>query len=249
MRFAVLVLACMLTACATPESAAPVLTEPPYEVISREQQVNIDANTASIRIDNPHGDVRVRVVEGLKMGVYATIQRIGEAPLDPRIEIDRDGTQASLTVRYPSAGPGRVDLAVFVPERLAIDVQTSSGLAQVRRAKRDVRVRTTSGKIEVTGHAGFNLVTASGDIVVRQTTGAFDVAIAETASGSVYATVPAFADVILDVAANRIDVQQVLPPPTSQSGAMILSAKFGRALRTIRIRGHEAYLTPEIQLP
>lgn len=249
MRSVALLLACMLTACATPETESPVLTDPPYEVISSEQQVDVDEKAASIRIDNPHGDVRVRIVEGLKIGVYATIQRIGQAPLDPSIVIDRDGVQAGVTVRYPSAGPGRVDLAVFVPERLAIDVQTRSGLAQVRRAKRDVRVRTTSGKIEVTGYAGFDLVTASGDIVVRQTTGAFNVAIAETDAGTVYATVPAFADIILDVAANRIDVQQGLPPPTSQSGAMILFAKFGRALRTIRIRGHAAYLTPEIQLP
>lgn len=223
------------------------LPTPRLEVVTREERIAVDPASHTFVLRNPHGDVRLRTTDQPTVGIYATIQRIGEAPLDPTFDIrQRDGV-FELTIRYPDEaallargdhGYGRVDMGVWVPARLALDLATTDGLLQVRRASAPVRARTTSGELQVTAGSGLDLASASGDIAVRQYTGEWDQPIQVRADqGHVYASVPAFAPVELSVqAGGRIDVQSGLPQPiAAPGGGMRLQTRFGESKRVMQI--------------
>jgi len=234
-------------AVADPGSAAAVTESPPFEVVTREERIAVEPSTKTFRLRNPHGDVRLRVTDQPTVGIYATIQRIGETPLDPTFEIgQRDGV-FELIIRYPDEdtllasgdhGYGRVDLGVWVPARLALDLETTDGFLQVRRAESAVRARTTSGDLQVTSGGNLDLASRSGDVSARQYSGRWDAPVrVSSEQGHVYASIPAFADIDLSVnAGGRIEVQSGLPQPVlAEDGGMQLKARFGAALRSMQI--------------
>ena len=241
----------VLTGCATtspaPRGDSPESATPRVEVLTREERIAVDPASHTFVLRNPHGDVRLRTIDQPTVGIYATIQRIGENPLDPTFDIrQRDGV-FELTIRYPDEtallargdhGYGRVDMGVWVPARMALDVETTDGLLQVRRASAPVRARTTSGELQVTAASGLDLASVTGDIAFRQFTGQWDQPIVVRADqGHVYANVPAFADVELLVhAGGRIESQSGLPQATAEkTGGMRLQTHFGTAQRMMRI--------------
>jgi hypothetical protein len=220
---------------------------PPLEVVTREERIAVEPASTMFRLRNPHGDVRLRVTEQPMVAIHATIQRIGETPLDPTFEIgQRDGV-FELVIRYPDEdallgsgdhGYGRVDLGVWVPARLALDLETTDGLLQVRRAAAAVRARTTSGELQVTAGSGMDLASVSGDVSARQYSGRWEDPVRlKSERGHVYASIPAFADIELSVrAGGRIEVQSGLPQPEpAEGGGMQLNARFGAALRGMQI--------------
>jgi hypothetical protein len=234
-------------ALAAADAAAAVSESPPLEVVTREERIAVEPSIKTFRLRNPHGDVRLRVTEQPKVGIYATIQRIGEAPRDPTFEIgQRDGV-FELVIRYPdedvllASGDhsyGRVDLAVWVPARLALDLETADGFLQVRRAEAAVRARTTSGDLQVTSGGDLDLASHSGDVSARQYSGRWKTPVrVSSEQGHIYASIPAFADLDLNVhAGGRIDVQSGLPQPVpAADGGMQLKARFGAALRSMQI--------------
>jgi hypothetical protein len=234
-------------AVAAADSRTAVAESPPLEVVTREERIAVESSVTTFRLRNPHGDVRLRVTDQSMVGIHATIQRIGETPLDPTFAIgQRDGV-FELIIRYPDEaallargdhGYGRVDLGVWVPARLALDLETTDGLLQVRRAQSDVKARTTSGELQVTAGAGLDLASARGDVSVRQYSGRWvDPVRVRSERGHVYASIPAFADIELAVTAGgRIDAQSGLPrPEPAQAGGMQLKTRFGAALRRMQI--------------
>ncbi len=220
---------------------------PPVEIVTHEERIAVEPASTMFRLRNAHGDVRLRVTDQPMVGIHATIQRIGEAPLDPEFDIrQRDGV-FELVVHYPDEakllargdhGYGRVDLGVWVPAALALDLETTDGLLQVRRAQSPVRARTTSGELQVTAGGGLDLASVSGDVSARQYSGRWEDPVRLTSErGHIYASIPAFADIELSVAAGgKIEVQSGLPQPEpAQAGGMQLKARFGAALRRMQI--------------
>ena len=122
-----------LVGCASPprldHAGAPDAVAPIVEIVPREYRSDLAPGTSIVAIDNPHGDVRVRITDQAKLGYYATVQRIGAQPLDPAFLWQREGERLRLSVRYPGEARwprnhghsrGRVDLAVFVPASVAL---------------------------------------------------------------------------------------------------------------------------------
>jgi hypothetical protein len=234
-------------AVAAADSGAAVAESPPLEVVTREERIAVEPSIKSFRLRNPHGDVRLRVTNQPMVGIYATIQRIGETPLDPTFEIDQRDGVFELTIRYPdeeallASGDhsyGRVDLGVWAPARLTLDLETADGFLQVRRAEAAVRARTTSGDLQVTSGGELDLASHSGDVSARQYSGRWEAPVrVSSEQGHVYASIPAFADLDLTVhAGGRIEVQSGLPQPVpDKDGGMQLKARFGAALRSMQI--------------
>lgn len=220
---------------------------PPLEVVTREERIAVEQSVKTFRLRNPHGDVRLRVTDQPMVGIHATIQRIGKTPLDPTFEIDQRDGVFELIIRYPDEatllargnhGYGRVDLGIWVPAALALDLETTDGLLQVRRAQSPVKARTTSGELQVTAGSGLDLASVSGDVSARQYSGRWEDPVNLTSErGHVYASIPAFADIELSVrAGGRIAVQSGLPEPKrAKHGGMQLNARFGAALREMQI--------------
>jgi hypothetical protein len=251
--------------CGAAVAGAAVAESPPLEVVTREERIAVEPSIKAFRLRNPHGDVRLRVADRPMVGIYATIQRIGETPLDPTFEISQRDGVFELVIRYPDEdvllasgdhGYGRVDLGVWVPAGLALDLETTDGFLQVRRAEAAVRARTTSGDLQVTSGGDLDLASHSGDVSARQYSGRWEApARVSSEQGHVYASIPAFADLDLTVhAGGRIDVQSGLPQPVpAEDGSMQLKARFGAALRSMQIeaRKGDVYLyrvVPEAEL-
>jgi hypothetical protein len=239
-RLLLIVVLLSLSACA----ARPPVSDDALEIVSKELHWPVDDKLRAIRIVNAHGDVRARVVEREDVALFATIQRIGAEPLDPSFDTQLSDGTFTIVVRYSRDGRKRTDLAIFIPLRLSVTVETTSGLAQIRGARVGATATTTSGKIEATSWGDLRLRTESGAIVARQVTGRFSVADILSADGDVVLTVPAFADIALDAAGDRIEAQSGLPAPVQHDDGMRLDARFGTGARSMRVRGKSLLLIP-----
>jgi hypothetical protein len=258
--------ACLaLFACATstvpPDAAVNLATSaaPKVEVVQHREEFELGKEISRVVIDNPHGDVRVRSFSEQSLGLFAVIQRIGEAPLDPEFVVARSDGALTLTVRYAGeagwlAGDhqhGRADLGVWLPKGVQLDVRSTDGSVQISHWNRDVRVSTLSGRIQVSGKAGLDLESSSGAIVARQTSGRWDgIARVVSGSGSILAAVPAFADVhLLAHSGTTLSVDPGLPVATAtDSGGMDLESSFGAASHRLEIRsGGSVHLVPVLR--
>lgn len=232
----------------TDSAAAQQASAPAFEIVPREERRELPAGTTAMRIENPHGDVRVRITDQPKVGYYAMVQRIGEQPLDPIFDWQQQGERLQLTVRYPGDdhwprnhdhSRGRVDLAVFVPAGVALDLRTTDGFLQVRKARAAVRARTDSGSIEVSGAAELDLRSDSGAIAASQTSGSWSAPIAvQTRSGRIAMAVPVYADIVVDARTRgRIELEPGFPGTVVESeGHSQVQAKFGAGGRELTLR-------------
>lgn len=251
-----------------PESAASRdAATPSLEVVTREERRDLPAGTAALGVDNPHGDLRVRITDQPKIGYYALVQRLGQRPLDPVFDWRAQGDHLQLTVRYPGDERwppdhghrrGRVDLAVFVPAALALDLRTTDGFLQVRKARAAVRARTDSGSIEVSGAAELDLRSHSGAIAASQTSGEWRWPVElRTDSGRIAAAVPVYASITVDATtAGPIELEPGFPGTVAESGGQRrLRASFGNGERLFTARSNtgevflRAGITPSVLQP
>ncbi|MBK8069995.1 MAG: hypothetical protein IPK27_20960 [Rhodanobacteraceae bacterium] len=221
---------------------------PRVEIVPREERRELPPGTTGMRIENPHGDLRVRITDQPKVGYYATVQRIGEQPLEPVFDWQQHGERLELTIRYPGEeswlrthghSRGRVDLAVFVPAAVALDLRTTDGFLQVRKARASVRARTESGSIEVSGAADLDLRSATGAIAASQTSGHWRTPIElHTRSGRIAVAVPVYAGISVDaMTRGRIELEPGFTGSVFESGGKRrLQAKFGDGGRAFRSR-------------
>lgn len=208
-------LAILLAGCASaPREAAPAAAQPAgFAIETLRRAIPVEDGVAVLRIDNPHGELRLRMGEPGEVGIVATVQRFGaDGPL-PSFEHARKGDVLGIEVRYPFAPPpvdpvsgradhtrGRADLAVFVPPDVALELSTTDGRIQVRRAKRDIAARSTSGIIDVSSAGALRIATGSGRVVARLESDAWaGESRIETGSGAILLALPPAGDVALEV--------------------------------------------------
>jgi hypothetical protein len=203
-----------------------------------------------VLVRNPHGDVRLKFTDEAAIGVYATVQMIGRKPREPIFELRHDGDRDVLSIRYagetettpmtiPDHTQGRVDLGVWLPRDLEIEVETSDGLIVARRAKRGVHARSVAGRIEVSTKAELDLHSDTGFIIARQESGKWaGTASVSTVSGNIVVAVPVYGDVEL-IAHTRGDLSSDPGLPVAEKqpdGSKELHARFGQALRRLQVR-------------
>lgn len=260
-RCAALFALVLIAGCATrnptqTESATPAT--PQVEVVTHIDEFAL-AGVARVRVVNRHGDVRLRFGDRGTANLHATIQRIGERPLDPEFRVVRDGESWTLDVRYrgdehwsgPGHSRGRVDFGLWLPQGVAVDVETTDGTVQIRRAKGAIRVRTDSGAIQASGQADLDIESASGEIIARQESGNWQqTARVVSGSGRILAAIPAFADVHLRASSGGVlSVDPGLPAPMVEGDRMRIDARLGAALRMLEIRSNaDVHLVPVLRV-
>lgn len=180
--------ALVLAGCAAAPSTPRVAADPPF-VIERVDKTHPFAHgRVIVHIDNPWGNVDLRGSDRHELAAHAVIQRIGVDPDRARIELAGDAQHASLRVGFQHAARdcarrlpggdriGRVDLAVYVPHNVAVDVTVGcDGTLTTDLIRGDLAARTQSGGISAAATGQIDLQSTSGRIrayVALDTSGA-----------------------------------------------------------------------------
>lgn len=127
---------------------------------------------STLTISNPLGDVRGRSSGDEKLMVVGIIQRLAPDQDDGEVLISSDEGEVNVRTVYPSASAlaqngrpnGRIDLSVLVPAGRAMVVETQHGLIEIKGIKRDLNLRTGSGRLRVTTGLALTAQTESGEL-------------------------------------------------------------------------------------
>jgi len=126
----------------------------------------------TVVLDNPYGEIQVRQTSASAVAIQGVEQRIGTQPRVARIEwFEQDGRQG-VRIRYAEHDPsqpadprrGRVDLWVFVPPSVKVEVRSDFGAIIVRRIGNDVLARSNTGQITVAARGGMDIESQRGEI-------------------------------------------------------------------------------------
>lgn len=215
-RFAIVgsLLSATLLGCAASErtgrSIAPA-ADVPYTIERLERDLLLGDGVRTIRIINPHGNVAIRNTQQRLLGVRAVVQKIGAKPESATITMGARGDVALLEVSYPSDAAhgtdrlveghrkGRADLAVFLPPRMRVEINTTFGNIDVRRVDDDIVARTREGTLVAAATGFLQLTTDSGDLRAWPMSGkASEAFILTTRSGNIVADVPLYGDIKLE---------------------------------------------------
>jgi hypothetical protein len=210
---------CFLAGCAAPSasrtspSAPAVAAEAPavqpYTLERFREERKLEQDVATIVVDNPYGEVQIRQSSSSSISIQVVEQRIGASPREARREwFSEPGTQG-IRVRYDEHDPatpadprlGRVDLFVFVPSKLKVQVYADFGAIVVRRLDNSVFARSRSGIITVAARGAMDLESETGLIRAFAMSAEWAEPVRLRTGGGVLADVPLFIELDLEVTA------------------------------------------------
>lgn len=205
---------------------------PDVKIEHRREAFTFEAKLKQVKIVNHYGDVRFRKTDQDEVVMNAIIQRIGHPAREPHLEIDKGLDSWALHVGFADDAPnaqvdtrrGRVDLIVFVPSRVRVDVETQSGALQVSRFGGEIRARTRSGRLVASSWGRMDLETLDGEIIARQLGTTYNgTSRISSKSGPVFIGVPATGDYRLSIKAGAgialTDAWKQGEMPTPPTGA------------------------------
>ncbi len=154
-------------------SAGELAAQPEVWIESPRWVVDLPEDS-TLTISNPLGDVRGRSSGDDKLLVVGIIQRLAPDQDDGEVLISSSEGEVVVRTVYPSASElaqdgrpnGRIDLSVLVPAGRSMDVETRHGLIEIKGIKRDLKVRTGSGRLRVTTGLALSAQTESGELRV-----------------------------------------------------------------------------------
>lgn len=177
-----LVLATLFVAACTPShQVKPTLRfDPPstefegLQVGRMEQWSGELSAGGEVEIINPYGDVYIRHNRGGRnVGLSGVIQRLGKQPAIENIDLRASKSHVRLEISYPKGidptpdqydRPGRVDLAVLVPEGTTLRVLTKDGVITGKRVRANIQAETESGRIDLSTSGWLDARSGSGNI-------------------------------------------------------------------------------------
>lgn len=133
-----------------------------------------------IVVNNPHGNVGFRPMDGQQVEVIAAVQRLGDEPEVESIRAEQTEQGVEIEVSYPSDATkgvgyqpnghrkGRVDLIIFVPGNATMRATTVDTSISARRIPGGISARSQSGNIKVSAGGAVDLFTQSGSIVLTK---------------------------------------------------------------------------------
>ncbi len=210
----------LLTACVgapeRPVSTADVTPDTPYTLERFRGEAKLADGVDTVVFDNPYGDIQVRQTGAAALAWQGVEQRIGSKPRQARIESFVDVARQGVRVRYAEhdaatpANPrlGRVDLYVFVPKGVKVDLRSDFGTINIRRVNDEIRARSRSGNIIAASRGSLDAASDTGEIRVWTMQSAGETRV--RTSGNVIADIPVFDDVSVQATAStgvRADFQ------------------------------------------
>jgi len=149
---------------------------------------------STVTIASANGDVFVERSDDKAMSVRALPRGGSSADAQKWVHVTRDGDKVSICVGYDApctdakgaaSGAPRIDVAVYVPERVNVNASANAGQVAVEYATGNVNASTTSGDIHVSTTGNVNAASIGGAITIDAPKGAKVVANARSSSGTV----------------------------------------------------------------
>lgn len=125
--------------------------------IDRFERIELVATDAPMKIFNPFGDIRLRASDGDELMIVGASQYSTQDNVRPVVDIREDADGVVVEVRFPSVdgmgpdlapaelGKRRIDLAVVIPGRGAVEVESLDGLVEAKGVRGPLTVRSRSG--------------------------------------------------------------------------------------------------------
>lgn len=169
-----------LNACSgTPKDAlrpTADATQIPYQIERWQRDIDVTDAIKSIKIENLHGNLTLKQTDAASVGIQGVEQKLGRTPEPATFEVRTVDGQLQLSISYASDAisgadakvdghlKGRVDLAVFVPRGIALELQTSFADLVVRKLHNPIRANSDSGRISVSTSLASELTSQTGNI-------------------------------------------------------------------------------------
>ena len=201
----------LLVACAVaperPVATTEVTSDTPYTLERFRGEAKLAEGVDTLVFDNPYGDIQVRQTGAAALAWQGVEQRIGNKPRQARIEPFVDGARQGVRVRYAEhdaatpANPrlGRVDLYVFVPKGVKVDLRSDFGSINIRRVNDEIRARSRSGSIIAASRGALDAASDTGEIRVWTMQSAGETRV--RTAGNIIADIPVFDDVSVQATA------------------------------------------------
>ena len=201
----------------------------PYQIERWQRDIELTKAITSIKIQNLHGNLTLKQTDAAGIGVQAVEQKLGSTPETANFEARTVDGQLQLAIIYASDAvtgadakvdghlKGRVDLAVFVPRAIALELQTSFADLVVRKLHNPIHAQTDSGSISVSTSLASELTSQTGNISYLPSDCAAASGVKIRTNGA-YAVVdvPTYCTLLLDVNAKSLIVGQ--EPVALQAG-------------------------------
>ncbi len=171
---------CALSACNSTQktSLAPTsgAAQVPYQIERWQRDIAFTAAIKSIKIENLHGNLTLKQTDADSIGIQGVEQKLGDVPEAAQFEVRTVNGQLQLSIRYASDAidgadarvdghlKGRVDLAVFVPKGVALELRTSFADLVARKLHNPIQARSNSGRISVSTSLASDLTSETGNI-------------------------------------------------------------------------------------
>ncbi|MEO6688052.1 MAG: hypothetical protein ABIS07_06360 [Dokdonella sp.] len=234
----------LLAACsASPRKASTGDAQVRIERIDKE--FDLAREVTRVAIDNPWGEINIRARDEREVGIHAVIQRMPPHYAEAKFRSRREGD--TLRIEVDGAAPGRVDIAVFLPNDLALALSTRSGRISAKRRAGPLEATTDSGRVLASGHDRLLLHSVSGEIrataIGARWHGDSEIA---TDSGRIVLMVPTFGDIALDAeTGGRLGTDFGLSVDEVAAGRHRAAAHFGLGTSPLRVRSRSGELVLE----
>ena len=148
----------------------------PYQIERWQRDIELTDAIKSIKIENLHGNLTLKQTDATGIGIQGIEQKLGHTPEAAKFEVRTVGGQLQISISYASDAltgadakvdghlKGRVDLAVFVPRAIALELQTSFADLVVRKLHNPIQARSDSGRISVSTSVASELTSQTGNI-------------------------------------------------------------------------------------
>lgn len=209
----------------------------------------------TLRLDNPHGDLRLRdggeEQDGGEVEVRAVIQHHEDDPLIFALALLETADGLELEARWtpradaPKTPPPadilerrRVDLVIFVPKGVRVEARTTTGLLEAKGLAVDITATSQRGAIRLATDGHPRATNVHGEILVRLPPTPWPEPVElETTNGAITVFLPAAADaadidIDVDAATGGLfttDYSATVEPPDPRSGVKAIRARVGEA--------------------
>jgi len=141
---------------------------PPDWRIERIDRIEKLAPRAPVRVENRHGDLRVRVGAAGELALHGVAQRAApDAPLGLLVEAEDGGWAVRVAPPAGDAGGDsrrRLDLAIAVPADTPLVLASGAGLIEARGFAAPVRATSGAGEIRLRGSGEVDASSESGAV-------------------------------------------------------------------------------------
>jgi hypothetical protein len=228
-RLLIFLLSTALTACAVDAKKSAPERDADVRIERTDQEFDIPRDVTRIAIDNPLGEINVRSRDEREVGIHAVIQRMPPQFEKIKIKSRRDGDTLHIDVVSDAGADatqtGRADIAVFVPNDLALSLRTRDARISAKKRGGALEATTDGGEIQASSFSRLTLRSRSGQIraaaIGKRWSGVSEIS---TDTGRIVLLVPTFGDIAL----------------AAQTGGK-LSTGFGLSVHALANGGQEAH--------